>query len=351
MGARSQHAARALGSLVLSLISACTDPGGALDTDSEASTSTDSDDTTGGVTYDCANLPGPWIRQLDGPIAAADVAFDDQGNLVGSNTQDLFKTSSADGQPALWVPGAAGRAAVRQLSDGRIAVVQEMFFRVLVFSPDGSSAVLASNLVYPFGLVEDLDGNIYIGDETRIVRVDAESGETEVWLDAPGFVSRWVSFDRDYDALFVGGRSEVIYRVPLGPGGEAGEPIEWGTLPLFGDPGPAPPPNQGGGAGTKTDGEGPDESNERLALVDGLGVDACGNLYVAEFHSRGLYKIPAGGGAGELFVGWEPFRYGHGLQWGSGIGDWSATSLYLPQPYNEFNVIEVEVGVPQKQQP
>lgn len=312
---------------VVVLTAAC---GGPAETESDSSTAT---------VYECAKLPAPRIRQLDGPIAAADVAFDNQGNLFGSNTQDVFKTSSADGQPALWVPGVSSRAAIRQLSDGRLAIVQEMFFRVLVLSPDGSSDILASNLVYPFGLVEDRDANIYIGDETRIMRVDADSGEAEVWLHTPAFSSRWISFDRDYDGLFVGGRTQTIYRVPIGADGQAGTPVEWGTLPIS-----APEPTD---TGTDTGGD-ETGADELLALVDGLGVDACGNIYVAEFHSRSLYKIPAGGGEGELFIGWNEIEYGHGLQWGSGIGEWSETSLYLPQPYNEYNVIEVDIGVPQK---
>jgi hypothetical protein len=346
MHARAPYAVVALS--LVALTGACGTP--TIPADESGSTSTSTSTSTGGEAYDCADLPGPQIRQLNGPIGAADVAFDEHGNLIGSNTQDIFKASSADGQPPLWVPGISSRAAVRQLSDGRVAVVQEMFFRVLVLAPDGSSSVLASNLVYPFGLVEDRDGNIFIGDETRIMRVDAESGDVEVWLETPVFSSRWISFDRDYDGLFIGGRTNTIYRVPIGASGEAGVPVEWGTLPIPDDggaPAPEPPDPRAETGGDETGG---DETGgvETNVLVDGLGVDACGNVYAAEFHSRSLYKIPAGGGLGELFVGWSPIEYGHGLQWGSGIGEWSETSLYLPQPYNEYNVIEVEIGVPGK---
>ncbi len=275
---------------------------------------------------DCSNLPAPEVHQLAGPIAAADVAFDDQGHLVGSNTQDIFRTASSTSTPALWVPGLANRSAVRRLSDGRIAVVQEMFRRVLVLLPDGSSELLASNLVYPFGLVEGLDGAVYIGDDTSIVRVDPDSGEAETWLATPNFVSRWMSFDRDYEGMFVGGRTKTIHRVPIDGSGAAGAPVEWGTLPI-----PA--------------------SDDGLTLVDGLGVDACGNLYVAEFYSKGLYRISAEGGEGERLVEWTELEYGHGLQWGSGMGDWSETSLFLPQPYNDFNVVQVEIGVPSRPLP
>ncbi|KIG14469.1 hypothetical protein DB30_06812 [Enhygromyxa salina] len=350
----STRHALAVGALAfaLSVIALGTACGGPPSADASETTPTSSE--SGGESYDCADLPAPRVRQLDGPIGAADIAFDPLGNLIGSNTQDLFRATSATGQPALWVPGIPSRAAVRQLSDGRLAVVQEMFFRVLVLTPDGSSALLAGNLEYPFGLVEDRDGNIFIGDEIRVMRVDAASGEAEVWLETPDFSSRWLSFDRDYDGLFIGGRSPTIYRVPISATGEAGTPVEWGTLPLDDNP-PLDPSDTGTDTGTDTGGEDPGGSETGgedpgvLTLVDGLGVDACGNVYAAEFHSRGLYKIPAGGGLGELFVDWNEIEYGHGLQWGSGIGEWSETSLFLPQPYNEYNVIEVEIGVPSKQ--
>ncbi|PRQ03143.1 hypothetical protein [Enhygromyxa salina] len=345
MSTRCASAANGFALAGLALCWACGGPPSAEASETEETTATT------GEPYDCADLPAPRIRQLDGPIGAADVAFDESGNLIGSNTQDLFRASSVTGQPSLWVPGIPSRAAVRQLSDGRVAVVQEMFFRVLVLTPDGSSELLASNLEYPFGLVEDREGNIFIGDERRIMRVDAASGETHVWLETPSFSSRWISFDRDYDGLFIGGRSPIIYRVPISASGQAGTPIEWGTLPLDDNP-PLEPDETGGDTGAETGSETGDREPSGdpgvLALVDGLGVDACGNVYAAEFHSRGLYKIPAGGGDGELFVGWTEIEYGHGLQWGSGLGEWSATSLFLPQPYNEYNVIEVEIGVPTK---
>jgi hypothetical protein len=316
------HSQRTIMALTLALISGCGAPMPFDDSGESESESESGSDS--GWNGDCSNLPAPEITQLAGPIASADVAFDSEGYLVGSNTQDLFKASSTTEMPALWVPGVPNRSALRVLSDGRIAVVQEMYRRVLVFAADGSSGLLASNLDYPFGLVEGLDGAVYIGDNSSIVRVDPESGDPQTWLETPDFVSRWMSFDRDYDGMFVGGRTNTIHRVPIAASGEAGVPVVWGTLPI-------------------------PVSDD--TLVDGLGVDACGNVYVAEFYSKGLYRIPVGGGEGEQLVEWSEIEYGHGLQWGSGLGDWSETALFLPQPYNDFNVVEVEVGVPSRPQP
>ncbi len=39
-------------------------------------------------------------------------------------------------------------------------------------------------------------------------------------------------------------------------------------------------------------------------------------------------------------------EYGHGVEWGSGIGAWKADAIYLPQPYNGNTVVEVTLGIP-----
>jgi hypothetical protein len=38
--------------------------------------------------------------------------------------------------------------------------------------------------------------------------------------------------------------------------------------------------------------------------------------------------------------------YGHGIEWGSGVGGWQKNSIYLPQPYDDNTVVRVDVGVP-----
>lgn len=306
--------------LVLVLGGACVPAASDDESQSESGSETETGEPWMG---DCAELPAVEVTQLAGPIAAADVAFDAEGHLIGSNTLDLFRASSPAEPAKLWVPGVVNRSAVRMLSNGRLAVVQEDYRRVLTLTPEGASSLLVADLYYPFGLVEDLEGRVYIGDTQSIVRVELETGERETWLATPDFVARWMSFDREYESMFVGGRSSTIFRVPIDEAGAAGLPSAWGTLPV---------------------------ETEKL-LVDGLGVDACGNVYAAEFWSRALYRFSPAGGMAELLVQWDDIEYGHGLQWGSGIGEWSETSLYLPQPYNDYNVVRVELGVPNKPMP
>ena len=326
-------------------------------------------ETTGPETTgdgDCEGLHAPVVQQLEGPIAAADLAFDDQGNLVGSNTQDLFRTPSG-GSAQLWVPGMPGRAATRFLPDGRLVYVQEELSRVMLVGPDGTSEVLASNLLYPFGVTVDQAGLVFVADSDRIVRIDPATGQSTVWVDFVPGGARWLSFGRDYDEMFVGGLTAAIYRIGLTPDGGAQEVEWWGQIPVTLDGGgadPVPAPGETAGTGDSggltaasdvsgtSDGSAEGGSDTGFpgdeALIDGLGVDACGNVWVAEFYSTSLYMIPQWGGEGEVVIDWTEIEYGHGLEWGSGIGDWSETALYLPQPYNENKVIEVEIGVPSK---
>ena len=79
---------------------------------------------------------------------------------------------------------------------------------------------------------------------------------------------------------------------------------------------------------------------------DGLGVDICGNVYIAEYNNRSLYRI--GVTSNQLQTVYAPSndKYGHGLVWGTGSGGWNDHALYLPQPYNGNTVVEIDIGVP-----
>jgi hypothetical protein len=80
--------------------------------------------------------------------------------------------------------------------------------------------------------------------------------------------------------------------------------------------------------------------------LDGLGVDACGNLFVPDYNTSSLYRISPEGLV-SLYYYFGSVAYGHGLAWGSGMGGWNAEALYLPQPYDENTVVEVVIGVPE----
>lgn len=76
---------------------------------------------------------------------------------------------------------------------------------------------------------------------------------------------------------------------------------------------------------------------------DGLGVDGCGNLFVADYQTSGLHRVTPDGKVA-LYQQWDTQTYGHSLSGGS--GGWDELSLYLPQPFNDDTVVKVEIGVP-----
>lgn len=77
--------------------------------------------------------------------------------------------------------------------------------------------------------------------------------------------------------------------------------------------------------------------------LDGLDVDECGNVYVTEYVTGVVYRVPEGGGtAEELFTlesEWIP-----NLHWGSGAGGWDADRLYVMDRMTN-GMYEVDVGV------
>lgn len=83
-----------------------------------------------------------------------------------------------------------------------------------------------------------------------------------------------------------------------------------------------------------------------LGGLDGIGVDACDNVYVTEFVSGKIWRFgPEGGDPDEavsLPSSWIP-----NLHWGTGVGGWRTDALYV-MDRDEGRVFELEVGVSAK---
>jgi sugar lactone lactonase YvrE len=90
------------------------------------------------------------------------------------------------------------------------------------------------------------------------------------------------------------------------------------------------------------------ENFSENGTFDGMGVDACGNVYVCEYIAAKVWRIPPDGKNPHVVVdlknetGWIP-----NLQWGSGIGGWDPMVLYVRDISSE-KMYEVPVGVPGK---
>lgn len=289
-------------------------------TPSTSTTPTASD--TDGEVFDCAEVPpGPPSLTVLEAVAGRGLAFDDDGDLIGVSEPHLFRSAyGAAGE--VWVPGLGELDQIDRLDDGDFALANYGDGSLMRVGANGATSVITTD-VFAYGVRTGPDGLVYTANGNVIHRIDPVAGTRDVWLD-PDFRPRVVDFSPDLDRLYVGTQesSGQVWVVPLdGDLMPAGEP----TLLAEGVGG----------------------------WHDGLGVDACGLIYLTDYDTLTLYTIDPNTGAVEPFlVATAADRmYGHGLVWGSGVGGWRTDALYLPQPMNGDRVAEAVIGVPYRTYP
>lgn len=273
---------------------------------------------------DCSVPPsGPFSgRQLVTPRAYHGLAFDRLGNLVGSDGNNLLISTDTN-TTQIFVPNAGSAQQMAYLPNGDLAVAFNSG-TIETIAPNGVRTTLASG-ISAYGLEIGPDGYIYTANQSQVHRIDPTGviAPTVVIPTSAVPTPKVITFDRTGSQMFVGtnfsdGR---VWRFDMG---SDGDPILPGTL-----------------IGT-TGG----------SWHDGLGMDACGRLYVAEYNTRSLYMLEPGSGSTQLLDYYDTplggSAYGHGLVWGSGVGAWSDHDLYVPLPYNGNRVAEIDLGVPHK---
>ena len=290
------------------------DPG--LDVPVDAPADAETEQTT---PFSCLHLPqGPLeLEKIDGTIAAEDLAFDGEGYLIGSDMSAVYK--SAPGLPTkVLVPNLPTRAGMRLTPAGFLALNDDTQGRLLLFGPDGAlDRVLAQGLAYPNGMAVDLDGFVYVTEHNagRVLRVHPYTGEVTVLVEGLDYPNG-ITFNADYTRLYVGtfGGSK-IWTLTISRDGKPGR------LEVFADLSDTP------------------------GQLDGMGVDACGNVYVCEYGSTDIWRIAPDGKSKTRIVDSDPsITYLPNLQWGRGEG-WDPSSIYVPDGWN-VGVWRVHVGVP-----
>jgi hypothetical protein len=274
--------------------------------------------------FDCT-VPPPFPTDpvnLDAPRARHGIAFDAFGNLVGENGSSLIK---ADGPSSTSIL-AANTGQLEQmdyLPSGELVIAKLGNGNIVGVMPDGQTRVIATN-VNAYGVHVGPDGFIYTANQDRVHRIDPVSGERAVYVDLPaGATPKVINFSPTFDKFYVGTNSNNgrVYEVALDANLE----------------------QIGGAAEVRILAQ-----NVGQSWHDGLGVDVCGNLYVNEYWSRGLYRVRPDGTVQTLTI-FPNSEYGHGMAWGSGVGPWPADAIFVPQPYNNNRVKQATLGLPSRQ--
>lgn len=295
---------------------------GTSESESESDGETTESETGDPVDYDCDALVEPFVdsKELEGPTAYHDVVFDTSGHLIGWDGFNSFMAASYDDQGSLYLPNAEFVQGMDLLDNGDIVYAND-YGELRRVSSDLQVSVEASGLQNPYGVTVGPDQRVYVAAIDAVYRVDLVADASAAFVSLPNTsIPRATVFDLDSTRMFIStinwdGALAPVFVVDLD---EDLDPI--GLPVVF-------------------------AANVGYGYHDGLGIDACGNLYVPDYNSSGLYRIDPQGNVTTLYVN-EPTAYGHGLEWGSGIGGWREDAIYLPQPYDANTVRELVLGVP-----
>lgn len=271
------------------------------------------------VHYTCANPPPSSLddNNLTDARAYHGIAFDSSdGNLVGYDGSSLIK-SEYSGSRSVYVAGVSGVEQMDVLPDGDIVYADNGNGALVRVSPSGATSNIATGLGYIYGVTVGPDGMVYV-TYTTIKRVDPDTGEVTTVYD-PGFSSsigtaHAVNFNLDSTKMYIATiGAGTVYQMDLDANLDpTSDPYAFAT-----------------GLGS---------------WMDGVEVDECGNLYVADYSDSMLWRISPDGATRTAMVTRSSTDYGHGVKWGSGKNGWDATTIYQPQPYGGYHVREVKIG-------
>lgn len=295
--------------------------------------------------FDCGALPPLPVTTWNVlPVPGAeDFTFDAEGRLVGVDLENDLVRTTYDGETELVYPNAG--IPVGGSGPGSFP----MIVRGIRFLPDGNlvyadrgagglahldletleKTMLVTGLVEPNGVAVSKSGLAYVTDKSgHVTAVDPALGASSVLFNAPKSLDG-IGFAPDFETLYVNSEKQSVYALPL-----AAVPSASGAFLA----------DVGSGGGGPSGG------------LDGMTVDACGNLYVVQMSgilwrvspdgkqvAKVVTIVASGGGpsGGPLL---------NAVNFGSGKGGWKADSLYAISMMRD-EVYEVPVGVPGAPQP
>ena len=269
------------------------------------------------VRYTCDNPP-PYNNgetTLSDASGYKGLAFDAAGYLVGYDGRGSLMQSAYDGTQQVLTPGVGSVQQIDRLHDGDLVYGDSSSGTLVRVYSTGATEVIAADANGVYGVTVGPDGKVWAVTGRGIIRVDPDTGESEVVVEPTrGYSMHSVAFNLDSTVLFIGviGTSN-IYQVSLD-----GNLDPTGSVSTYAS-------GVGGG------------------YHDGIDLDECGNLYVADYSSSGLYRVETDGTVTPFAVS-SSTQYGHGVTWGEDSAGFNPKALYQPQPYNSNTVREVVIG-------
>ena len=274
-------------------------------------------EATVSVLYSCDHLPTYNLDDttLSDATAYHGLAFDDDGTLIGYDARSALVKSRYDGTSAVFMPRVGGIQQMDRLPDGDFVLGDSTNRSLTRVTSAGASSVIATDVGYVYGVTVGPDGMVWTADG-GIRRTDPSTGETTTILPQPtAWTAHSLNFNLDSTRIYIGtiGRGDLYYM-------DLDANLDPTTEPLL----------FASGVGN--------------GWHDGIAVDECGNLYVADYSSSGLYRVELDATVTPM-VRANSSAYGHGAMWGNGVDGWRDDAIYQPQPYNGNTVREVVIGL------
>jgi sugar lactone lactonase YvrE len=268
---------------------------------------------SGGGDPACEALPaGPLSPVLETSAfdGSEDLAFDGTGGIVAKNGNQIVRVDASDAStPIATLSGQA--YGLRYGITGDLFVARPSLGTLARVTPAGMVTDFATGLSGPNGVYPDLDGNVWVTEfgGGKITRLDSAGAKTPILsgLDSPNGIVLDPTRDRLFYTEYAAGK--VMSVDPSGT-----------TAPV----------EVGGVTG---------------AALDGLVMDACGNVYAMDQGNARLYRfeLDAGGAlvGTPVMLAEFPSNVAN-AQFGSGAG-WDPQKLYVSG--NPGDVYSIDAGV------